>query len=300
MLRIMKPVNSKVLASQEDASVNWVSEQPDGGAFESRYVRRCEEYFIAYLSSHTGCNKACRVCHLTQTRQTMMTPASVEDYLQQARSVFEHYDQFNDAKRVNFNFMARGEPLANGQVVTNWGELHHYLKALATERSIEAKFNISTIMPEESRGVPFYDMFGDTGAQIYYSLYSLNESFRKRWLPKAMNPHEALWKLVEWQQKTGQLVTLHWAFIEGQNDDLETLEQIIRAVLVRSLDVKFNLVRYNPYSPAQGKEPSEDIIQRNFDYLASAFGNEKSRIVPRVGFDVKASCGMFVTPGEKL
>jgi adenine C2-methylase RlmN of 23S rRNA A2503 and tRNA A37 len=208
--------------------------------------------------------------------------------------VFRHYRQFDDAHRVNFNFMSRGEPLANPSVLTSWNDVRRPLQSLAEQHALVAKYNISTIMPEEMSDRSLYEVFGDSSAQIYYSLYSMREEFRKRWLPKAINPHDALWKLVDWQQKTGELVSLHWAFIEGENDSLEVLEEIIRAILVRSLNVKFNLVRYNPYSPAQGKEPSEEIIQRNFDYLAEAFGNEKSRIVPRVGFDVKASCGMFV------
>lgn len=290
---------TETLYSAEDASVNFVMPHQDGGAFEARYVRRVEDYFITYLSSHTGCNKACRVCHLTQTRQTMMTPASASDYELQALQVFRHYRELDDAQRVNFNFMARGEPLANPAVLESWDDVRRPLQSLAEQHALISKYNISTIMPEEVADRSLYEIFGDSGAQIYYSLYSMRESFRKRWLPKAINPHDALWKLVEWQQKTGQLVTLHWAFIEGENDSLDVLEEIIRAILVRSLDVKFNLVRYNPYSPAQGREPSEEVIQRNFDYLAEAFGNEKSRIVPRVGPDIYASCGQFI-PGPEL
>jgi adenine C2-methylase RlmN of 23S rRNA A2503 and tRNA A37 len=283
-----------ILHSKEDASVNFVTPHSDGGAFESRYVRRESDYFIAYLSSHTGCSKACRFCHLTQTKQTMMTPVTPIEYWGQAQQVIRHYESQEKAHRVNYNFMARGEPLANPNVLNDWKSIERPLQGLASMNNLVDKFNISTIMPEEMSDHSLYEVFGDSDANLYYSLYSMNEKFRKRWLPKALNPHVALNKLTDWQQKTGKLVTLHWAFIEGENDDLRTLEDIILAIIWRDLKVKFNLVRYNPFSPAQGNEPSDVIIQRNFDYLADAFGNEKSRIVPRVGFDVKASCGMFV------
>src|SRR5437588_13051932 len=51
-----------------DASVNW-DRPADVGRIEARYVRRCPDYFVVYLSSQTGCAQRCRMCHLTATGQ---------------------------------------------------------------------------------------------------------------------------------------------------------------------------------------------------------------------------------------
>ena len=286
----------EILKSETDASVNFIRRLDDRKVFESRYVRRSDDYFIAYLSSHAGCDKACRMCHLTQTGQTDMWPATVMEYMHQAVEVLNHYGaQDVPAQRVNYNFMARGEPLANHNLWRKFEVLRENLDRLAGLHGLRTQYNISTIIPEDVEQYDLATAIGDAkNVMIYYSLYSMRERFRKRWLPKALDPNIALDKLAEYQQKTGGEVALHWAFIEGQNDDLETLEEIVAAVKERELTVKFNLVRYNPYSPAQGKEPTEDVLQRNFDYMRNAFDDEVGRIVPRVGFDAKVSCGMFV------
>lgn len=59
----------QMLKSQLDSSVNFVETQLVG-FLESRYVRREPRYFVAYLSSQTGCNRGCGMCHLTVTGQT--------------------------------------------------------------------------------------------------------------------------------------------------------------------------------------------------------------------------------------
>lgn len=301
----------QTLISTEDASVNHVLKTPDGGAFECRFVRRVDDYFIVYLSSHSGCDRACRMCHLTQTGQTMMTPATVADYLRQADQVIGHWfkspDWVNRPDRINFNFMARGEPLANPHLLDGQGlqRLKRDIwRRLVFKLGVEdANYNLSTIMPASLPDAPLARLIGrsERGTNLYYSLYSLRPSFRRRWLPKAMDPYRALDRLAEHQQtaiagQTPGEVVLHWSFIAGQNDDDETVEEIIDAVKARGLKTRFNCVRYNPYSPAQGAEPDERHLAYLTAKLADAFAAPASRIVPRVGFDVKASCGMFLSP----
>lgn len=287
----------ETLASHEDKSVNFVFDN----WLEARYVRRVDDYFIVYLSSHDGCNKSCRFCHLTQTGQTSFNETSLEQYIQQAKTVLEYYDTVKDiqgaAQKVNFNFMARGEALANSVLLENAKELFTQLENLAIERNLIANFNVSTIMPQEVMNKDLSEVFkGVTQSYgIYYSLYSVEESFRKKWVPKALDYHIALKKLEDLQKNTDVKIAFHWAFIKGKNDTQEGLDKLKEVLSQYDIKAKFNLVRYNPYSEKQGEESDEETLQYNFDELNKYFENPKSRIVPRVGFDVKASCGMFVS-----
>ena len=287
-----------ILPSRQDWSVNFVFDN----MVEARFVRRISEYFIVYLSSHTGCNKACRFCHLTQTGQTDFEHVTIDEYLEQARQVLKYYKEVaikkqGPSQKVNFNFMARGEPLANIYLRDNAKFLFNELDLMAKELDLETNFNISSIMPTELKEKSLVEIFKNIPQvyTIYYSLYSIDESFRKRWLPKSLSVDESFKQIKEWQIKTGKQLALHWAFIEGENDKVCQMNRIVEKVREYDLSPKFNLVRYNPYSDAQGKESSEDVLNRNFNILQEAFNHPHSRIVPRVGFDVKASCGMFVS-----
>lgn len=285
----------QTLSSTLDKSVNFVL---DNGQ-EARYVRRTQDYFIVYLSSHNGCNKACRFCHLTQTKQTDFVPTSLQEFERQAMLVLEHYRCQVEgglepaADRIHFNWMARGEALDNPVVIHRWAELVEVLTKLAADVSITSiQFNLSTIVPTTYDGG--FQFSGPVQPTIYYSLYSMDPAFRRRWLPKAKEPVSTLNEIVKWQQRTGGKVVVHWALIAGENDDAVTMKDIASAVEACGLEAKFNLVRYNPYSTSQGEEPQEAILQQRFDQILPFMKQEGSRIVPRVGFDVKASCGMFV------
>lgn len=281
--------------SREDASINWTAPTPDGGMLECRYVRRVEEYFIAYLSSHSGCRLTCRFCHLTQTGQTMFRPSSIEDLTRQLDQVLGHYDQAGaPARRMNVNFMARGEPLANAGLMSSFGAFASHAAEAAGRRGLEHRLNLSTIFPAEAREVDLASAFGEAPVTLFWSLYSLDPSFRRRWLPRAEAPERVMDRLLDWQARAQGEVVLHWALIEGQNDRDEDLEEIAGFVRRSGLRARLNLVRYNPHSTKTGREAEEDRYEAALATIGREMSVPGSRVVPRVGFDVKASCGMFL------
>ena len=275
----------EVLNSNQDNAVNFI--RRENGILESRYVER-DDYFVCYLSSHTGCNMACRFCHLTATGQTHMRDASLEELLDQASPILKH--NMGKIKKMHYNFMARGEPLASETITENWKSVHSQLEGMAVAFAgvEDVKFKISTIMPETFHG-NLEDRFGPE-VELYYSLYSLRPEFRRRWLPKAMEPYTALRKLRNWQRRTGGKVVIHHPFIEDENDNYFEVLETVNAVLDSGLDTRFNCVRYNP---PNSKSKESDFYEDCFDLWRDFFPN--SKIIARVGYDVKASCGMFVT-----
>lgn len=289
--------------SQLDRSVNFEKTFDDHkGRLEARFVQRDPDYFIVYLSSQTGCKQACRMCWLTATGQTDTRDVTMEEYFEQAEQVFEHYsDMFRNnvvgssATRVHFNFMARGEPLANKHFLANADEILRGLKRIAERWCLEAKFLISTIFPKEFQGYSLTELFNDPEVypEIYYSAYSFDPTFRKRWLPKANIPEHALGQLRNWQITTGKTPKIHYAFINGENDSIGDVKKIIDSIKRFHLTVNWNIVRYNPPND-KSKEAIEGQVLYLAGYIRSRLPEARVKVVPRVGTDVKASCGTFL------
>lgn len=278
--------------SRLDASVNFVR-QADVGRIEARYVRRTDDYVVVYLSSQTGCRQACRMCHLTATGQTRLRDTTRDELLEQADRVLDHYRTQPPARSVHFNFMARGEPLLNHTVLHDSSALLDGLWQRADALALRARFLVSTILPAEHGERPLDDVFRRYHPEIYYSLYSMSPTFRRRWLPKAQPAEVALDRLVAWQRATYKLVKIHYAFIAGENDSERDVHAVCDALESRDLHVHVNIVRYNPPTPAHGEEPPDDVLERNAAIFRTRLAKARVRVIPRVGFDVQASCGMF-------
>lgn len=283
----------RVLRSNFDESVNFVDDLEPGQKLEARYVRRPDSRHVScYLSSQTACAMACRFCHLTATGQNVGRNATRGEMLRQARAVLDHYVAVGEtADLIHYNFMARGEPLLNPAVDA---DLFEALDQEARSLRARSKMCVSTIMPQEVENLDLVERLGTRSTVvIYYSLYSLDERFRRRHIPRAMNATRAIQKLAAWQAETSFKVKIHHALIEGENDDRFDARRIAHNVAMAGLHVDYNLVAYNPPNARTGRES-----ERYFEY-AEALRSESPastiKIIPRVGFDVAASCGMFLT-----
>lgn len=291
----------KDLISQMDQTKNFVFKNENGQIFEARYVRRNEDYFICYLSTHSGCVKGCGFCHLTRSGQTSFSHASLDDFARMSDEVFRHYSSQPKAKTVHYDFMVRGEPLANRNIIGDGFSVLLMLATKAREHGLAPKFNVSTIMPVEVKNKRLAEIFSGIYPSIYYSLYSLDETFRKKWVPQAMNPFKALDILSEYQKDSLKILVVHGCVISGENDDEEGWKKILAELDQRNIKAKFNLVKYNPYgaispggigeSGLWGEAVGDDKMEK-IARILSEYG--PSKVVSRVGFDVKASCGMFV------
>lgn len=279
-----------------DRSVNFVADH-GAGVLEARYVRRTEDYFICYVSSHSGCRLACRFCHLTRTRQTSFDEAGHAEIVGQVRRVLRYHAQNETpSPKMNVNFMARGEPLLNAAFTGGLHRVHDEVSVMADEAGVsEIVYNSSSIFPQGTEDIDLARSFSGLPVTPFWSLYSLDPAFRKRWLPKAVAPEIALAKLLDFQAATARGVVLHWALIAGQNDRDEDFQRIGEMVERSGIEARLNLVRYNPADPGCGDEAPEERYARALEVLGPLMTVPGSRVVPRVGFDVKASCGMFVS-----
>lgn len=279
----------EIKKSKIDSSVNFYTEYKNS-LIEARFVQRDPEQVIVYLSSHNGCKQACRFCHLTATGQVLENDVSVNLYVDQLQTVINYWVdnlRTGNEKRLNINFMARGEPLNNSSIVNDWTNLSNALLHVVEQYELVTKFNISTIYPTVFEST-LVDTFITNKPHIYYSLYSLDTNFRKRWLPKARQTKNVLSDLVNYATAGGQVV-IHQAFIKDQNDSEENLAQI-NAYIQAIPYAKVNIVRYNPFSLKHGTESEKlEQIQDLFSEISL------TQLVPRVGMDCNASCGMFTS-----
>lgn len=302
----------KNIIKAKDGSINYIINHAKAkNIIECRYVRREPSYISTYVSSHNGCKMGCTFCWLTQSGQTDFSHVTIPEYVNQLDTILkgvpDNHKQLADTKnvRVNVNFMARGEAMANKYVVNNYADLYDSLYNTVQNNGYnKMKMNVSSIYPATIKGKKLEDIFANRPVNFYYSIYSCNHKFRKEIIPNAMPVKDALDGLKSLQENHhDNTVVFHCAYIKSGNDNIKEVNEL--ADLIKSYKftkTKFNLVRLNPYIknglPIMEETPPEKL-KDIFEIMNNAVTNKvetythTSRIINRVGSDAFVSCGMF-------
>lgn len=280
------------LDSLQDRSVNFIL--PTRHQFEARYVQRDEDSKIFYVSSQSGCSQGCRFCWLTATKQTAGVNATKDDYLRQLEPLIAHAKQVGtDHLPTHVNFMARGEPFVNPHFLRSPKKILESMESAIGGRVV---FKISTILPETVMNceVPFADLeWGPQLVDLYVSYYSSRFTFHHKWMPNACRPTDVVHAALAWTELCLGDVYLHRALIKGENDSLEETHEWCRMVKHPGVRPKVNLIAYNP-PPGDSHEAADPERIEAIAAITREYFPTQVQVVQRVGYDVKASCGMFV------
>ncbi len=289
------------LRSTQDDSVNVILKSIDRGLYETRFVRRHPGKAIIYVSTQDGCSQGCRMCHLTATHQKRRSDANLDMVCKQIdRHTVSIQECIEEIDRVHINFMARGEPLSNYGIASIVEGVENYIfsDGPLADIDVDKRIIISTIFPKKVILSDVERIYGVPSSNIYYSLYSACDKFRKKWLPNSLPAAEALQIMRHFCSIYGKRPVLHFCFIEGENDSVRDVEAVANLINDYVPQAKINIVRFNPAHNMSNRESSFDLILKNVALIKSICSGVSLKLIDRVGFDVKASCGMFVTGGE--
>lgn len=251
----------KVIYSKLDRSFSITT----GRNFEAHFVDR--DIPMIDLSSQTGCNMGCSMCHLTLNGLTEMVQATKDDIIEQLDRILNLIPKEISRDLININMMAKGDWTLNPLN----GKFERQIVEYSKRYFKNAKIRISTpgfVSPKTND--PENTIF-------YWSLYSLDPQIRAELLPKAANPITFYEELKRFNH------TIHFPIIFGKNDTVDQIQDICDFLEPKT---KINLLDY--------KTSCCELIEDNKS-LAYQILSKKHRIknIQSQGVDIGASCGIF-------
>jgi 23S rRNA (adenine2503-C2)-methyltransferase len=243
-----------------------------------------ETRVTACVSSQVGCSLDCKFCATGYLkRQRNLEAGEIYDQVWLLNELAqEHYGKGLD----NIVYMGMGEPLLN------YANMWRSVELITGEDGLNMSPQRITI---STAGIAkMIEKMADDGAKfnLALSLHAANDEKRTAIMPiNASNNLDMLAEALQhWYRTTGTRPTLEYTVIEGVNDDITEMQELIR--FARRFPCKINLIEYNPigelapFMPTQGQK-----LYRFADGLTAAkliVNVRRSR-----GKDIDAACGQL-------
>lgn len=232
------------------------------------------------ISSQVGCRMGCAFCETG--RMGLLRNLTAEEIVSQ---VFIARFQLNLSFR-NIVFMGMGEPFDNYDAVMQAVRVLMDPKGLGFGRN---RITISTSGCIE--GIYQLIKEGEKGPNLAISVNAPEDKLRTRLMP--VNRKHSLAQLYEamdaYCSKTGRQILAAYVLMQGVNDSIEHADQL--AEYLKGLNVKINLIPYNPQSSDRFQPPDSETI----DLFRLRLQGHGYRALLRLtkGKNIMAACGQL-------
>lgn len=271
-----------------DGTRKWLLRFADGKEVETVYIPE-EDRGAVCLSTQVGCQMGCRFCHTgTQGFQRNLTAGEIVGQFLAARDSYGEWPTPVDETRYlsNIVVMGMGEPL------NNYDELVKAMRIIMDGEGLaisKRKITISTSGIADK--IPL--LAKDLGVKLAISLHAPNDTIRNQIMP--INRKYPLAQLMQacrtYQQlcEHRQYITMEYVMLKGVNDSMENARELIQ--LVKGLEVKFNLIPFNPWNGCPFEPSSNNTIHQFSKVLEDAYFAAPIR--QSRGQDIMAACGQL-------
>lgn len=252
----------------------------DGAVVETVLIPMGEGKFTQCLSSQVGCALDCQFCYTgTLGLSRHLTPGEIVDQVVMARKVLPA-----DARITNLVYMGMGEPLHNFDGVV--GSLANICDPEGLDYS-PRRVTVST-----SGLVPGIVKLGRTApVNLALSLNATTDEVRDQIMPvnKRWPIAQLIQALRDYPLPPRRKLTVEYVLLGGLNDTDANAQRL--AALLRGLEVRINLIPWNPFSGPKYARPTDERVARFHQILDTKGYTVTVRVTK--GLDIDAACGQL-------
>jgi 23S rRNA (adenine2503-C2)-methyltransferase len=249
----------------------------DGTRVEAALIKQSDR-LTACLSTQAGCPIGCPFCATgTSGFERNLTSGEIAgQFIAMERHIGREIN--------NVVLMGMGEPFLNTEAVLRSIIMlnHPKMRGLGIRH-----FTISTagILP----GIAALANSG-LGVRLAVSLHATDDELRDELVPcnTSYPLKDLMTALKDYQNSTGDRVTIEYALFKGKNDTLEHARKLVR--FLHGLHVYINLIPANENKNGYERSGAEDVLR--FQSVLRSAGFE-SEIRAERGKDISAACGQL-------
>lgn len=278
---LLTTLSTIVKQESKDGTIKFLFQLQDGYSIETVLMRHDYGNSIC-VTTQVGCRIGCTFC--ASTLGGLKRHLLAGEIVEQVVKVQQILDE-TEERVSSIVIMGIGEPFDNYDAMMNFLKIMNHDKGL----NIGARhITVST-----SGIVPKIYQFADEEMQINFavSLHAPNQEARQKLMPiaRAYKLDELLKAVKYYTEKTGRRVSFEYGLMSGENDSVETANEL--ADLIKGIKCHVNLIPINYV-------PERDYVRTS---RSSIFAFEKAlknrginvTIRREQGADIAAACGQL-------